>query len=128
MKKRRQDLRVAKNSGKKGNYIPQRGDIVWIDFDPSQGKEIKKTRPALIVSPLNYNQKVGLALLCPITSHIKGYPFEVTLSSQNIKGAVLTDHIKSLAWKAHNTTFEEKVSVDVMHEVTEKLLLLIEGL
>jgi len=127
MKKRRQDLRVAKNSGKKEGYIPQRGDIVWLDFDPSQGKEIKKTRPALIISPLNYNQKVGLALICPIISHIKGYPFEVALLSQNIKGVVLADHIKSLAWKARHITFEEQASVDVMREVTEKHLLLIEG-
>ncbi len=118
---------MAKNSGKKESYIPQRGDIVWIDFVPCQGREIKRTRPALIISPLKYNQRVGLALMCPITSHIKGYPFEVILSSQNIKGVVLADHIKSLDWKARNATFEEKVSVDVIREVVEKLLLLIEG-
>lgn len=127
MKKCQQVLRVEKNSNKKENYIPQRGDIVWLDFDPSQGNEIRKTRPALIISPVNYNQKVGLALICPITSHIKGYPFEVILSSKNIKGVVLADHIKSLDWKARDTTFEEQASVDVIREVTEKLLLLIEG-
>ncbi|MBY0501177.1 MAG: type II toxin-antitoxin system PemK/MazF family toxin [Alphaproteobacteria bacterium] len=70
---------VAKKLGKEELYIPERGDIVWIDPDPRRGAEIKKTRPALVISPLSYNRKVGLALLCPITSYEKGYPFEVTL-------------------------------------------------
>ncbi len=118
---------MAKNSGKMDAYLPQRGDIVWIEFDPSQGAEIKKRRPALIISPLSYNQKVGLALACPITSHAKDYPFEVTLSSQkNIKGVVLADHIKSLDWKERKVKFEEKASPELVNEVTEKLLLLID--
>jgi mRNA interferase MazF len=118
---------VARNSGKSNAYIPERGDIVWIEFDPSQGSEIKKTRPALVVSPLSYNQKVGLFLICPITSQVKGYPFEVLLSSQqNIKGVVLADHVKSLDWKVRKVKFEEKALSAVVNEVTEKLLLLIE--
>lgn len=118
---------MVKNSGKSNGYVPERGDIVWIEFDPSQGAEIKKTHPALVISPLAYNQKVGLVLVCPITSHIKGYPFEVMLPSQkNIKGVVLADHIKSLDWKARKVKFEEKASPAVTNEVTEKLLLLIE--
>ena len=118
---------MVKNSGKIAPYLPQRGDIVWVDFDPSQGVEIKKTRPALIISPLSYNQKVGLVLACPITSHPKGYPFEVTLSSQKkVKGVILADCIKSLDWKARKIRFEEKASPEVVSEVTERLLLLID--
>jgi len=118
---------VAKKSGNKITYIPHRGDIVWIDLDPSQGSEIKKTRPALVVSPFSYNEKVGLALLCPITSHKKGYPFEVELPpKENIRGVILADQVKSLDWKARNARFEEKVSLKVVTEVIEKISVLIE--
>lgn len=117
---------MAKKLGKEESYIPQRGDIIWIDLDPSQGAEIKKTRPALVISPLSYNKKVGLALLCPITSHKKGYPFEVDLSSKgNIKGMILADQVKSLDWKIRNAKFEEKVSSRIITEVIEKLSVLI---
>ena len=118
---------MAKNPGNAKPYVPERGDIVWIDLDPSQGSEIKKTRPALIVSPLSYNKKVGLALFCPITSHKKGYPFEVELSPKgNVQGVILSDQIKSLDWKARNAKFEEKVSTWMMTEVIEKISVLID--
>lgn len=118
---------MAKNLGKMKLYVPQRGDIIWIDLDPSQGSEIKKTRPVLVVSPLSYNEKVGLALLCPITSHKKGYPFEVELPpGENISGVILSDHIKSLDWKARNARFEGKVSTKIVNEVIEKISVLIE--
>lgn len=127
MRKYRQDLAVAKKPGSATSYIAQRGDIVWIELDPSRGPEIKKTRPALVVSPSSYNEKVGLALFCPITSHKKGYPFEVELPSQgNIQGVVLADHVKSLDWKARNLKFEEKASTWIISEVIEKISLLIE--
>lgn len=119
---------MAKNPGNIKPYIPQRGDIVWIDLDPSQGSEIKKTRPALVISPSNYNEKVGLALLCPITSHKKGYPFEVELSAKgSVKGVILSDHIKSLDWKVRNARFEEKIDTWILTEVIEKLSVLIES-
>ena len=118
---------MAKNPGSTKPYIPQRGDIVWIDLDPSKGSEMRKTRPALVVSPSSYNEKVGLALLCPITSHKKGYPFEVELSSKgNVRGVILSDQIKSLDWKIRNAKFEEKVSRGVITEVIEKVSVLIE--
>lgn len=118
---------MAKNPGKKEGYVPHRGDIVWIDLDPSQGAEIKKTRPVVVVSPYGYNNKVGLALLCPITSHKKGYPFEVELLSQeNIKGVILADQVKSLDWRIRNARFEGKVPLDIMAEVIDKLSVLIE--
>ena len=117
---------MAKNSCKQSLYIPESGDVVWIDLDPSQGSEIKKTRPALVLSPLAYNKKVGLALFCPITSQQKGYPFEVLFSSQeSLKSVILADQLKSLDWKARNVRFKEQVSSDVINEVLEKLSVLI---
>jgi mRNA interferase MazF len=118
---------VAKNPGSSKPYIPQRGDIVWIDLDPSQGSEIKKTRPALVVSPASYNEKVGLALLCPITSHKKGYPFEVELpQTGNVHGVILSDQVKILDWKVRNAKFEEKLSTWIVVEVIEKIYVLID--
>ena len=118
---------MVKKLGKGESYIPQRGDIIWIDLDPSQGVEIKKTRPALVISPLGYNKKVGLALLCPITNYKKGYPFEVELSStENIQGVILADQVKSLDWRIRNARFASKVSSKIVNEVIEKLSVLIE--
>lgn len=114
--------------GKQMPYTPERGDIVWIDLDPSQGSEIRKTRPALVISPFSYNKKVGLALLCPITSHKKGYPFEVDLPSKggDIVGVILADQVKSLDWRVRKARFEEKVQESVITEVIDKLSVLIE--
>lgn len=118
---------MAKNPGSPKPYIPQRGDIVWIDLDPSQGSEMKKTRPALVVSPASYNEKVGLALLCPITSHKKGYPFEVELpKTGSVHGVVLSDQVKSLDWKVRNAKFEEKLSTWIVTEVIDKISVLID--
>ena len=81
-------------------YVPERGDVVWLQFNPQAGHEQAGHRPALVVSPKPYNQKVGLALFCPITSHIKGYPFEVTIPSNLVVGgAILSDQVKSLDWR-----------------------------
>jgi mRNA interferase MazF len=96
-------------------YIPNKGDVVWLDFEPQKGKEIKKLRPALILSPKEYNQH-GLAITCPITSKIKGYPFEVEIRSGVIDGAVLADHIKNLDWVERKAKFIAKASQqEVMH-------------
>ncbi|HLB59269.1 MAG TPA: endoribonuclease MazF [Bdellovibrionota bacterium] len=117
---------MAKSPGNTKTYIPERGDVIWIDLDPSAGSEIKKTRPALVISPSNYNAKVGLALLCPITSHKKGYPFEVELPSKgSIGGVILSDQIKSLDWGARHAKFEEKVSPQLIAAVIEKVLMLV---
>ena len=84
----------------KGAYIPERGDAVWITLDPQAGHEQAGHRPALVVSPKSYNGKVGLALLCPITSAIKGYPFEVLVpAGLKTSGAILADHIRNIDWK-----------------------------
>lgn len=87
-------------------YIPERGDVVWISYNPQAGHEQAGRRPALVLSPAAYNAKVGLALLCPITSRAKGYPFEVQLPSGiAVTGVVLADQVKSLDWRVRNAEF-----------------------
>jgi mRNA interferase MazF len=81
------------------DYIPGRGDIVWLDFGPQKGKEISKTRPALVISPLKYNKKTSLALFMPITSQVKNYPFEIEINTNEIQGAILCDQVRSLDWQ-----------------------------
>jgi mRNA interferase MazF len=82
-------------------YIPDAGDLIWLDFDPQAGHEQAGRRPALVLSPRIYNLKVGLAVACPITSRVKGYPFEVVIpAGLPIQGAILADQIKSLDWRA----------------------------
>lgn len=81
-------------------YVPDRGDAVWLQFDPQAGHEQAGRRPALVLSPASYNGLVGLALLCPITNQIKGYPFEVRVPpEQSVTGAVLADQVESLDWR-----------------------------
>ena len=107
-------------------YIPKRGDIVWLDFDPQKGKEIQKTRPALVVSPYQYNLKTGLALFMPITSKIKGYPFEVVISSMDIKGVVLCDQMRSLDWKARKATLICSISPTIIADILAKFSTLLD--
>ena len=106
-------------------YVPDRGDIVWVDFDPQRGHEQAGRRPALTVSPQAYNRKTGLALMCPITSKIKDYPFEVFIAQNKIQGAVLADQIQSLDWRERNTRFIERIDASLLKSVQQKLLLLI---
>lgn len=82
------------------SYIPDRGDVVWLDFTPHSGHEQMGIRPALVLSPASYNAKTGLAILCPITSRTKGYPFEVPIEEAGVNGVVLSDQVKSLDWRA----------------------------
>jgi mRNA interferase MazF len=103
-------------------YVPNRGDIVWLQFNPQAGHEQAGHRPALVVSPISYNRKTGLALFCPITSRIKGYPFEVVLPEiEGTPGAVLSDQIKSLDWRARKARRFSRASRDVMREVLAKI-------
>lgn len=110
----------------KPQYIPNRGDLVWIDLDPTKGSEQAKTRPALALSPKTYNHKTGLAILCPITSVAKGYPFEVKLESKEVSGVILSDHVRSLDWQARNIRFIAKLDANTVQEVQTKLALLIQ--
>lgn len=104
------------------SHCPDRGDIVWLNLDPQAGHEQGGRRPTLVLTPKKYNQKVGLAICCPITSQIKGYPFEVSLPEGNtIHGRVLADHIKSLDWKERQSDFICRVPDKVLMEVIGKL-------
>jgi mRNA interferase MazF len=86
-------------------YCPKRGDVVWISFTPKAGHEQAGHRPALVLSPQSYNLKVGLAILCPITSQVKGYPFEVKIpTGLKASGVVLSDQVKSMDWRARKAT------------------------
>jgi mRNA interferase MazF len=107
-------------------YVPDSGDIVWIMFNPQAGHEQAGHRPALVLSPKAYNGKVGLALLCPITSQVKGYPFEVLIpEGLEVKGAILSDQVKSLDWKARKAEFACKLPPEKYNEVVKKLSALI---
>jgi len=106
-------------------YIPERGDIVWLNFTPQAGHEQQGKRPAVVLSPQAYNKKAGLALFCPITTKQKGYPFEVRMETGKIKGVVLADQVKSLDWQERGTEFIEKATHAEMNEIIKKLNVLI---
>lgn len=106
-------------------YIPDRGDIVWLDLDPTKGHEQKGVRPALVVSPKIYNAKTGLALVCPVTAQSKNYSFEVSLHFCATVGVVLADHIRSVDWQGRRARYVETVSESIVDEVEQKLLALI---
>ncbi len=106
----------------KKEYTPDRGDAIWITFNPQAGHEQAGRRPAVVLSPSAYNGKVGLAILCPITSKIKGYPFEVMLPDNlAITGAVLSDQVKSLDWQARNAELICALPSDIVVEILQKL-------
>ena len=103
-------------------YIPNRGDLVWVMFNPQAGHEQAGRRPALVLSPAAYNDKAGLAILCPITSQIKGYPFEVLLpGGLPVRGVVLADQVKSLDWRARQAEFVITLPQDCVETVLYKL-------
>jgi len=107
-------------------YVPAQGDISWLQFDPQAGHEQAGHRPALVISPTPYNRRVGLALFCPLTSHVKGYPFEVVLpAGMKASGAVLADQVKSLDWRVRQAKFFCTVPDEVMAEVRAKIFTLI---
>ena len=105
-------------------YIPDAGDIVWLQFDPQAGHEQVGHRPALVISPTAYNGKTGLMLCCPITTQIKGYPFEVLIAGSR-PGAALADQVKSLDWVVRKAKYKGKVSVAELAEVRAKVLALV---
>ncbi len=108
-------------------YVPDRGDIIWINLNPTKGHEQANLRPALVLSPKKYNEKTNLCVVCPVTSTSKAYPFEVALKGKKIEGAILSDHVRSLDWKYRKARFIEKVPLSVLKEVASKLTVLIEG-
>ena len=108
------------------SYVPERGDAVWLQFNPQAGHEQSGHRPAVVLSPLAYNQRVGLALFCPITTQIKGYPFEVTIpTGLAVSGVILADQVKSLDWQARGISFSCDLPNETIEEVLQKLSTLI---
>ncbi len=107
---------------RKGPYIPERGDAVWITLDPQAGSEQAGRRPALVLSPSAYNGRVGLALFCPITSRAKGYPFEVPIpAGMPVKGVVGADQVKSLDWRARKASNIGRLSDEIVAQVLQRL-------
>ena len=103
-------------------YVPDAGDLVWLTFDPHAGREQAGRRPALVLSPRPYNEKSGLALACPVTSRVKGYPFEVALPEDlPVAGVILADHLKSVDWKERRAEAAGRVPQEVLDEVLSRL-------
>ncbi|SFO97971.1 endoribonuclease MazF [Hydrogenimonas thermophila] len=111
---------------KSGSYIPDRGDIVWLNFTPQAGHEQKGKRPALVISPKIYNEKTSLCICVPITSKVKGYPFEVSLPKKlPIEGVILSDQVKNLDFMARDVTFICKLPNSVVQKVQKNILALV---
>ncbi len=103
-------------------YVPDAGHIVWIDFDPQTGREQRGTRPALVLTPASYNDKTSLSVVCPLTTNVKGYPFEVLVEGlPNARGAVLSDHVKSLDWRIRRAKYIATIGAAQLKAVRSKL-------
>ena len=106
----------------KRSYVPDRGDIVWLQFNPQAGHEQAGHRPALVLSPASYNSRSGLMLCCPMTSQRKGYPFEVVIAEElDRESVVLADQVKSLDWKVRKAVKKGTASTDIIAETLSKL-------
>lgn len=106
------------------DYIPESGDIVWLDFDPQSGHEQAGHRPALVLSPAAYNGRTGLMLCCPLTTQSKGYPFEVSISDAR-RSVALADQIKSLDWRARNAVKKGNATADELNAVRARAKVLL---
>ncbi len=98
---------------------------MWINFNPQKGREQANKRPAIVISPKIYNQKTGLAIMCPITSQIKNYPFEILIDENKIKGAVLSDQLRCLDWRARKISFIQKIKPEAISAIQQKIALLL---
>jgi len=107
-------------------YVPERGDVVWLTFTPQAGHEQAGRRPAVVLSPIAYNRRVGLAIFCPITNQTKGYPFEVALpDAVGVTGVILADQVKNLDWRSRKAVFLAALPEAVIVEVLQKLSTLV---
>jgi mRNA interferase MazF len=102
-------------------YVPQQGDFVSLNFDPQSGHEQAGRRPALVLSPSIYNQRSGMAIVCPVTNTVRGYPFEVATSGNRVSGVILTDQIKSVDWRARKATFIARCPKDALDQAQAKI-------
>jgi len=109
-----------------GKYVPDAGDIVWLRFSPQASHEQAGHRPAVVVSPAAYNGRTNLMLCCPMTTQIKGYPFEVTVAGKR-PGAVLADQVKSLDWVERKAKFKGKASATELASVRARIIALVGG-
>lgn len=108
-------------------YVPDSGDLIWLDFTPQAGREQAGRRPAVVLSPRSYNEKTSLAVVCPVTSHAKGYPFEVLLPpGQMIKGVVLSDHLKNLDWRQRQAQKAGRIPRSTLEQVRARIAALLE--
>jgi mRNA interferase MazF len=107
-------------------YVPEAGDIVWLEFDPQAGHEQAGHRPALVLSPAAYNVKKGLMICCPLSTQIKGYPFEVQTQISAKSGVVLSDQVKSLDWRVRKAKKKGVVSEEVLQDVRAKIKALLQ--
>lgn len=105
-------------------YVPEAGDVVWLHFSPQAGHEQAGHRPALVISPAAYNGKIGLLLCCPMTTQIKGYPFEVLVAGKH-PGAVLADQVKSLDWVVRKAKYKGRVTAVELAETRAKIAALV---
>ena len=103
-------------------YVPSAGDIIWIDFEPQAGHEQGGHRPAVVLSDASYNGPTGLAVCCPMTTRVKGYPFEVAVPP---KGVVLADHVRSVDWRARGAKGKGRVPPAVLAELRDRIAVLI---
>jgi len=110
---------------RKPRYIPSRGDIAWITLDPQRGREQAKRRPAVVLSSGSYNEKTGLAIICPITAHAKGYPFEVSVREGDTKGVVLSDHVRSVDWRARRAALIQTADPACVVGIQNKIMRLL---
>jgi mRNA interferase MazF len=102
--------------------VPELGDLIWVDFNPQAAREQAGRRPAVVLSPRAYNYKTSLAIVCPITSHTKGYPFEVPVpAGQRIGGVILSDHLKSIDWRQRNAEKAGKISSIALRQARDRV-------
>jgi mRNA interferase MazF len=107
-------------------YVPDTGEVVWLEFDPQAGHEQAGHRPALVISPASYNGKTGLMVCCPLSTKIKGHPFEVVTQVDGVDSAILSDQLKSLDWRVRRAKKKAVVSADVLVHVRAKMKALLQ--
>ena len=107
------------------SYVPEVGDIAWLDFDPQAGREQGRRRPALVLTDRAYNRASGLVIICPLTSKRKPYPFALPITLDKIEGAVLVDHLKSMDWEARRAAFHSKADTALLNKVRAYIAVLL---
>lgn len=111
----------------KKEYVPDRLDVIWIDLNPTRGHEQSNTRPIIVLTTKAYNKRLGLLVGCSITSHIKGYPFEVQIDEKKVHGVVLADQVRSMDWRNRRLKFIQKAPQHIFEEVERKIKMLLFG-